>query len=133
MPSYIIDIWKDGELVQSIAGKWTDDEARRLTVYYLGYYHAERAQLLRERLRTGDALGSHRRNLCARRPGRRDHDLVVIRSRACRRSLIPACRRAFLGALPLGARQAASTQKDRRGFARRVRRPRCFLGPCEAA
>jgi hypothetical protein len=34
--------------VQSIAGKWTDDEAPRLTVYYLGYYHAERAQLLRE-------------------------------------------------------------------------------------
>jgi hypothetical protein len=49
MPSYIIDIWKDAELVQSIAGKWTDDEARRMTVYYLGYYRAERAQLLRER------------------------------------------------------------------------------------
>jgi hypothetical protein len=49
MADYIIDIWKDGELVQSIAGKWTDHEAPRLTVYYLGYYHAERAQLLRER------------------------------------------------------------------------------------
>jgi hypothetical protein len=48
MPDYIIDIWKDGELVQSVAGKWTDDEAQRLTMYYLGYYHAERAQLLRE-------------------------------------------------------------------------------------
>ena len=53
MPSYIIDIWKDGELVQSIAGKWTDDEAPRLTVYYLGYYHADRAQLLRERATGG--------------------------------------------------------------------------------
>ena len=49
MADYIIDIWKDGELVQSVAGKWTDDEAPRLTVYYLGYYHADRAQLLRER------------------------------------------------------------------------------------
>jgi hypothetical protein len=49
MADYIIDIWKDGELVQSVAGKWTDDEARRVTIYYLGYYHAERAQLLRER------------------------------------------------------------------------------------
>ena len=48
MADYIIDIWKDGELVQSIAGKWTDDEAPRLTVYYLGYYRADRAQLLRE-------------------------------------------------------------------------------------
>ena len=48
MPSYIIDIWKDGELVQSVAGKWTDDEARRLTVYYLGYYRADRAQLLND-------------------------------------------------------------------------------------
>ena len=48
MPDYIIDLWKDGELVQSIAGKWTDDEAPRLTMYYLGYYHADRAQLLRE-------------------------------------------------------------------------------------
>jgi hypothetical protein len=34
MASYIIDIWKDRELVQSVAGTWTDDEARRLTVYY---------------------------------------------------------------------------------------------------
>ena len=49
MASYIIDIWKGGELVQSIAGKWTDDEAPRLTLYYLGYYRADRAQLLRER------------------------------------------------------------------------------------
>ncbi len=48
MADYIIDIWKDGELVQSVAGKWTDDEAPRLTVYYLGYYRADRAQLLRE-------------------------------------------------------------------------------------
>ena len=48
MASYIIDIWKDGELVQSVAGKWTDDEAPRLTLYYLGYYRADRAQLLRE-------------------------------------------------------------------------------------
>jgi len=48
MAGYIIDIWKDAELVQSIAGKWTDDEARRMTVYYLGYYRADRAQLLRE-------------------------------------------------------------------------------------
>jgi hypothetical protein len=31
-----------------------------------------------------------------------------------------------LGALPLGALQAASTQKDRRGCA--ARRPRCFFG-----
>ena len=53
MADYIIDIWKDGELVQSIAGKWTDDEAPRLTVYYLGYYHAERAQLLRDRATGG--------------------------------------------------------------------------------
>jgi hypothetical protein len=49
MPGYIIDIWKDNELVQSIAGKWTDDEAPRITLYYLGYYRANRAQLLRER------------------------------------------------------------------------------------
>jgi hypothetical protein len=49
MASYIIDIWKDGELVQSVAGTWTDDEARRFTFYYLGYYHAGRAQLLHER------------------------------------------------------------------------------------
>ena len=55
MADYIIDIWKDGVLVQSIAGKWTDDEAPRLTVYYLGYYHAERAQLLRERAAGGAA------------------------------------------------------------------------------
>ena len=48
MPDYIIDLWKDRELVQSIAGKWTDDEAPRLTMYYLGYYQADRAQLLRE-------------------------------------------------------------------------------------
>lgn len=53
MANYIIDIWKDGELVQSVAGKWTDDEAPRLTVYYLGYYHADRAQLLRDR---GDGI-----------------------------------------------------------------------------
>ena len=37
MASYIIDIWKDGELVQSVAGTWTDDEARRLTFYYGPY------------------------------------------------------------------------------------------------
>jgi hypothetical protein len=49
MASYIIDIWKDDELVQSISGNWTEDEARRLTMYYLGLYHAARAQLLRER------------------------------------------------------------------------------------
>ena len=49
MPNYIIDIWKDDELVQSVAGKWTDDEAPRMTLYYLGYYRADRAQLLRER------------------------------------------------------------------------------------
>src|SRR5271154_5571322 len=55
MADYIIDIWKDGELVQSVAGKWTDDEAPRLTLYYLGYYHAERAQLLRERATGGGA------------------------------------------------------------------------------
>jgi hypothetical protein len=48
MPGYIIDIWKDDELVQSVAGKWTDDEAPRLALYYLGYYRADRAQLLRE-------------------------------------------------------------------------------------
>ena len=48
MVSYIIDVWKDGELVQSIAGKWIEDEARRLTIYYLGYYRGERAQLLRD-------------------------------------------------------------------------------------
>lgn len=34
MAGYIIDIWKDDELVQSVAGKWTEDEARRLTLYY---------------------------------------------------------------------------------------------------
>jgi hypothetical protein len=28
--------------------QWTDDEAPRLTLYYLGYYRADRAQLLRE-------------------------------------------------------------------------------------
>jgi hypothetical protein len=55
MAGYIIDIWKDGELVQSIAGRWTDDEARRMTVYYLGYYRADRAQLLREPARSGSA------------------------------------------------------------------------------
>jgi 2'-5' RNA ligase len=49
MPGYIIDIWKDDELVQSVAGKWTDDEAPRITLYYLGYYRADQAQLLRER------------------------------------------------------------------------------------
>jgi hypothetical protein len=49
MAGYIIDIWKDDELVQSVAGKWVEDEARRLTLYYLGYYRGERAQLLRER------------------------------------------------------------------------------------
>jgi hypothetical protein len=48
MADYIIDVWKDGELVQSMAGKWTEDEARRLTIYYLGYYRGERAQLLRD-------------------------------------------------------------------------------------
>jgi hypothetical protein len=48
MPGYIIDIWKDGTLVQSIAGKWTDDEAPRIALYYLGYYRADRAQLLHE-------------------------------------------------------------------------------------
>jgi hypothetical protein len=37
MADYIIDIWKDSELVQSIAGKWTNDEAPRLTLYCLGY------------------------------------------------------------------------------------------------
>jgi hypothetical protein len=54
MASYIIDIWKDGELVQSVAGKWTDDEAPRLTLYYLGYYRTDRAQLLREQPATDD-------------------------------------------------------------------------------
>ena len=49
MPTYIIDIWKDGELVQSVAGMWTDDEAPRITLYYLGYYRADQAQLLCER------------------------------------------------------------------------------------
>jgi hypothetical protein len=49
MNSYIIDIWKDGELVQSVAGRWIEDEARRMTFYYLGYYRADRAQLLRDR------------------------------------------------------------------------------------
>jgi hypothetical protein len=49
MAGYIIDIWKDDELVQSVTGKWIEDEARRLTLYYLGYYRGERAQLLRER------------------------------------------------------------------------------------
>jgi len=49
MAAYIIDIWKDDELVHSIAGKWTDDEALRMTMYFLGYYRAECAQLLRER------------------------------------------------------------------------------------
>ena len=37
MPGYTIDIWKDDELVQSVAGKWTDDEAPRIALYYLGY------------------------------------------------------------------------------------------------
>jgi hypothetical protein len=32
----------------SVAGKWTDHEAPRLALYYLGYYRADRAQLLRE-------------------------------------------------------------------------------------
>jgi hypothetical protein len=40
-------------MVQSVAGKWTDEEAPRLTVYYLGYYRADRARLLRER---GDGI-----------------------------------------------------------------------------
>jgi hypothetical protein len=53
MASYIIDIWKDDELVQSITGKWIEDEARRMTLYYLGYYRGERAQLFRERTPDG--------------------------------------------------------------------------------
>jgi anti-sigma regulatory factor (Ser/Thr protein kinase) len=36
--------------VQSVTGKWTEDEARRLTMYYLRYYRAEQAQLLRAAL-----------------------------------------------------------------------------------
>jgi hypothetical protein len=55
MADYIIDIWKDNELVQSIAGKWVEDEARRLTLYFLGYYRAQRAQLLREQPSSGGA------------------------------------------------------------------------------
>jgi hypothetical protein len=53
MAGYIIDIWKDEELVHSLAGKWTENEARRWTLYYLGYYRGERAQLLRERSPSG--------------------------------------------------------------------------------
>ena len=67
MADFIIDIWKDGELVQSVAGKWTDDEAPRLTLYYLGYYRADRAQLLREP-DAGGASHPHRRNLRAEGP-----------------------------------------------------------------
>lgn len=76
MADYIIDIWKDGELVQSVAGKWTDEEAPRLTVY-LGYYRADRAQLLGE----PDAGGAA---TVIAEIGR-DHDLVVIGCR-CRRA-----------------------------------------------
>jgi hypothetical protein len=53
MAGYTIDIWKDDELVQSVAGKWIEDEARRWALYYLGYYRGERAQLLRERAPAG--------------------------------------------------------------------------------
>jgi predicted nuclease with RNAse H fold len=51
-----------------------------------------------------------------------------------RTPICPACRRDCLGALPLGARQAPSTHKERRGLARRgARTPRYFSRPCEGA
>lgn len=53
MLRFIVDLWKDGELVQSVAGRWTEDEARKLTVYNLGYYRADRAELRRECVREG--------------------------------------------------------------------------------
>jgi hypothetical protein len=49
----------------------------------------------------------------------RQSALGLPERRKHRRSLFRAGRQSYLGALPLGARQAASTQKDRRGFARR--------------
>ncbi len=47
--SYIIDLWEGGHMIQSVEGHWIEEEARRMTVYYLGYYRADRAQLLRDR------------------------------------------------------------------------------------
>ena len=54
MSGYIIDVWKDGELVHSVAGKWKDDgEAGAMAGYYLGLHRAHSVQLLRERTSDG--------------------------------------------------------------------------------
>ena len=168
MADYIIDIWKDGELVQSVAGKWTDDEAPpRHPLLSRLLPRRSRAALARTRRRRR-RRDTHRGNLRARRPGRRDHDFVVIfsasaiigttneltrsgwlpaRGQACfappahssqnimmifsapaGAASIPPAGGRCLGALPLGAHQAASTQKDRRGFARRARQTALLFG-----
>ena len=118
MASYIIDIWKDGELVQSVAGTWTDDEAPPLHVL-LSRLLPRRPRAALARAHREQPAGSRRRNPRAGRHRPPASPSCGDFFRACRRSLFPGCRRSCLGTRSLGARQAASTQKDRRGFARR--------------
>jgi hypothetical protein len=51
---YFIDVFKDDEMVHSIAGKWKDDgEAGAMAAYYLGLHHADSVRLYRERTADG--------------------------------------------------------------------------------
>ena len=54
MGCYIIDVFKDNEMVHSVAGKWKDDgEAGAMAAYYLGLHHADSVKLYRERAPNG--------------------------------------------------------------------------------
>jgi hypothetical protein len=54
MGGYIIDVFKDNEMVHSVAGKWKDDgEAGAMAAYYLGLHRADSVRLYRERAPNG--------------------------------------------------------------------------------
>lgn len=54
MGCYIIDVFKDNEMVHSVAGKWKDDsEAGTMAAYYLGLHRADFVRLCRERTPAG--------------------------------------------------------------------------------
>jgi len=54
MGCYIIDLFKDNEMVHSVAGKWKDDrEASTMAAYYLGLHRADSVKLSRERTPDG--------------------------------------------------------------------------------